>query len=205
MFVVGLTGGIGSGKSTVAELFRDHGIFAIDADDVAREVVLPGEPALDAIRQHFGEGILTQDGTLDRAALRQRVFSDDEEREWLESLLHPRIEARLKHYLAEADSPYQLLVSPLLLETAQYRLCQHIIVVDVSHETQLQRTISRDGNDRDQVERIIATQMPRQERLAAAGNVIDNDQPLERVREAVAGLHQHLLAMAAEVSGDRLS
>lgn len=205
MFVVGLTGGIGSGKSTVAELFREHGIFAIDADDVAREVVLPGEPALEAIRQHFGEDVIHKDGTLNRAALRERVFNDDHERQWLESLLHPRIEERLEHYLAEADSPYQLLVSPLLLETEQYRLCQHIIVVDVSQETQIQRTTARDDNDRAQVERIIATQMPRQERLAAASNVIDNDQPLEHVREAVAGLHQHLLAMAAEVSGDSLA
>jgi len=205
MFVVGLTGGIGSGKSTVAELFHEHGIFVIDADDVSREVVEPGEPALEAIREHFGDGILQQDGTLDRAALRQRVFSDDSERRWLEALLHPRIAERLKHYLAEADSPYQMLVSPLLLETEQHRLCQHIVVVDVSNETQIQRTMSRDDNDRAQVERIIAAQMPREERLRAAGNVIDNDQPLERVREEVDGLHQQLLAMAAEVSGDTLS
>mgnify|MGYP006276980823 FL=1 len=205
MFVVGLTGGIGSGKSTVADLFREHGIFVIDADDVSREVVEPGEPALETIRNHFGDAVLQQDGTLDRAALRKRVFNDDGERQWLEALLHPRIAERLKHYLSEADSPYQMLVSPLLLETDQHRLCQHIVVVDVSHETQIQRTMSRDDNDRAQVERIIAAQMPREDRLKAAGNVIDNDQPLERVREEVAGLHQHLLAMAAEVSGDTLS
>lgn len=202
MFVVGLTGGIGSGKSTVAQLFQEHGIFVIDADDVSREVVEPGEPALDAIREHFGDAILQHDGTLDRAALRQRVFSDDSERQWLEALLHPRIAERLKHHLAESNAPYQMLASPLLLETDQYRLCQHIVVVDVSHETQIQRTMARDTNDRDQVERIIAAQMPREERLKAAGATINNDQPIEQVRTEVAGLHQHLLAMAAEVSGD---
>ena len=205
MFVVGLTGGIGSGKSTVADFFRDQGIVVIDADDVSREVVEPGEPALEAIREHFGDAIIQEDGALDRAALRQRVFNDDGERQWLESLLHPRIAERLKRYLTEADSAYQVLVSPLLLETDQYKLCQHIVVVDVSHETQIQRTMSRDDNDRAQVERIIAAQMPREERLKAAGNVIDNDQPLEHVREDVDGLHHHLLAMASEVSGDTLS
>lgn len=205
MFVAGLTGGIGSGKSTVADVFGEQGIVVIDADDVSREVVEPGEPALEAIREHFGDAIIQEDGTLDRAALRQRVFNDDDERQWLEALLHPRIAERLKRYLAEADSAYQVLVSPLLLETDQYKLCQHIVVVDVSHETQIQRTMARDDNDRAQVERIIAAQMPREERLKAAGNVIDNDQPLARVRVDVAGLHQHLLAMAAEVSGDTLS
>ncbi len=205
MFVVGLTGGIGSGKSTVADFFREQGIVVIDADDVSREVVEPGEPALEAIREHFGDAVIQADGTLDRPALRQRIFSDDSERQWLEALLHPRIAERLKRYLAEADSAYQMLVSPLLLETDQHKLCQHIVVVDVSHETQIQRTMARDDNDRAQVERIIAAQMPREERLKAAGNVIDNDQPLDRVREDVASLHQHLLAMAAEVSGDTLS
>lgn len=202
MFVIGLTGGIGSGKSTVADLFRERGVFAIDADEVAREVVMPGEPALEAIAEHFGNAILNDDGTLDRAALRKRIFEDDSEREWLEALLHPRINERLQHYLKEADSSYQLLVSPLLLETEQYRLCQHVLVVDVSHETQINRTIARDDNDREQVERIIASQMPREKRLAAAGDVIDNDQPLDTVRRQVDELHRHYLEMAAEFSGD---
>ena len=202
MFVIGLTGGIGSGKSTVADLFREHGVFAIDADEVSREVVMPGEPALSAIAEHFGDSILNKGGTLDRAALRKRIFEDDSERAWLEDLLHPRINERLRHYLAEADSPYQLLVSPLLLETEQYRLCQHVLVVDVGHETQISRTMARDDNDREQIERIIASQMPREKRLAAAGDVIDNDQPLDTVRHQVDELHRHYLEMAAEFSGD---
>lgn len=202
MFVIGLTGGIGSGKSTVADLFRELGVFAIDADEVAREVVMPGESALASIAEHFGDDVLNPDGSLDRATLRKRVFDDGREREWLEALLHPRINQRLKHYLEEADSAYQLLVSPLLLETEHYRLCQHVLVVDVQHETQLDRTMARDDNDREQVERIIASQMPRDKRLAAAGDVIDNDQPLEKVRLQVEELHQHYLEMAAEFSGD---
>ncbi|TDT43213.1 dephospho-CoA kinase [Halospina denitrificans] len=202
MFVIGLTGGIGSGKSTVADLFRELGVFAIDADDVAREVVMPGEPALESIAEHFGKAILNEDGTLDRAALRKRVFEDDTERQWLEALLHPSINERLKHYLEEADSPYQLLVSPLLLETEQYRLCQHVLVVDVHQDTQIDRTMARDDNDREQIERIIASQMPRDKRLAAAGDVIDNDQPVARVRQQVDELHRHYLEMAAEFSGD---
>lgn len=202
MFVIGLTGGIGSGKSTVADMFRDLGVFAIDADDVAREVVLPGEPALDAIAGHFGADILNGDGSLDRAALRQRVFQDDGERQWLEQLLHPRIRERLETCLREAESPYQILVSPLLLETDQYRLCQHIVVVDVSHETQISRTTARDGNDREQVERIIAAQMPREKRLAAADDVVDNDRPLDEVHHHIEELHRHFLEIASEFSGD---
>ena len=202
MFVIGLTGGIGSGKSTVADLFRELGVFAIDADEVAREVVMPGEPALNSIAEHFGETILNEDGSLDRAALRKRVFDDDTERQWLEALLHPSINQRLQHYLEEADSPYQLLVSPLLLETEQHQLCQHVLVVDVHHDTQIDRTMARDDNDREQVERIIASQMPRNDRLAAGGDVIDNDQPLAMVRQKVEELHRRYLEMAAEFSGD---
>jgi len=163
---------------------------------------MPGEPALEAIAEHFGKAILNGDGSLDRAALRKRIFENDVEREWLEALLHPSINERLKHYLEEADSPYQLLVSPLLLESEQYRLCQHVLVVDVHHETQIDRTMARDDNDREQIERIIASQMPRDERLAAGGDVIDNDQPVAIVRQQVEELHQHYLEMAAEFSGD---
>mgnify|MGYP006425508087 CR=1 FL=1 len=205
MLIVGLTGGIGSGKSTVAGIFRELGAVTVDADDVAREVVMPGEPALQAIAEHFGADIISEDGTLDRPALRQRIFQDDAERQWLEQLLHPRINERLAAYLREADSPYRILVSPLLLDTEQYRLCQQILVVDASLETQIGRTMTRDGNDREQIERIIATQMPREQRLAAADAVVDNDQPVDLVRSRVAGLHQHFLEMAAEFDGDGLS
>ena len=194
--IIGLTGGIGSGKSTVARLFGDLGVHWVDADDVAREVVEPGMPALDRIRDHFGEHILTGDGRLDRAALRKIVFEDPAQREWLESLLHPVIRDEIVRQLEPSDYelPYTLLVSPLLLETDQHALTREVVVVDVPVEVQIERTMARDDNPRDQVSRIIAAQIPREQRLARADHVIDNDQPLERVKEAVRRLHGQFLA-----------
>ncbi len=196
MFIIGLTGGIGSGKSTVARCFEANGITTIDADDVSREVVEPGEPALERIAEHFGSDILTGSGALDRAALRQRVFADDAERQWLEQLLHPLILERIQYHLSQADSPYQLLVSPLLLETTQHRLCERVLVVDVPESVQIERTMARDDNDREQVERIMAAQMPREQRLAGADFVIDNNQDTETVRKAVDRLHEQFLELA---------
>lgn len=195
--VFGLTGGIGSGKSTVANLFGDLGVHWVDADIVAREVVEPGTPALAEIAGHFGDDILQSDGTLDRAALRTIVFQDANQREWLEGLLHPTIRDELARQLQPADYalPYVLLVSPLLLETDQHTLVRKAIVVDVPEETQIERTMSRDNNDRDQVERIIAAQMPRKHRLERADYIIHNDQPLDQVRSQVTSLHQQLLDM----------
>lgn len=195
--VIGLTGGIGSGKSTVATMFGDLGIHWVDADIVAREVVEPGTPALAEIATHFGDQILQADGNLDRAALRTIVFQDANEREWLEGLLHPTIRDELARQLqpTDYDQPYVLLVSPLLLETDQHTLVRKAIVVDVPEETQIERTMSRDSNDRDQVERIIAAQMPRKHRLERADHVIHNDQPLEQVRSQVASLHEQLMDM----------
>jgi dephospho-CoA kinase len=191
--VVGLTGGIGSGKSSVAGLFLELGVPFVDADIVAREVVEPGEPALDQIADYFGRSVLRTDGTLDRAALRLRVFEDAPARQWLEKCLHPVIRTRMVEQLRQAKGPYVLLVSPLLLETDQARLCERVIVVDVPVETQLERTMHRDANTRDQVERIVAAQMSRGERLAKADEVIDNSRPLEQVAEQVRELHQRLL------------
>lgn len=196
--VFGLTGGIGSGKSTVAKMFGDLGVHWVDADNVAREVVEPGSPALAEIASHFGEDILLADGTLDRAALRTIVFKDPEQREWLEGLLHPVIRNELARQLKPEgyDLPYVLLVSPLLLETDQHTLAKRAIVVDVPVETQIERTMSRDDNPRDQVERIIAAQMPREHRLSRAHEVIQNDQPLDQVKQQVDELHQRLLKLA---------
>ena len=196
MFIIGLTGGIGSGKSTVARFFEAHGIATIDADDVSREVVEPGEPALERIAEHFGGDILNETGELDRPTLRQKVFADDAERQWLEQLLHPLILERIQYHLSQADSPYQLLVSPLLLETTQHRLCERVLVVDVPESVQIERTMARDDNDREQVERIMAAQMPREQRLAGADFVIDNNQDTETVREAVDRLHEQFLELA---------
>ncbi|TYC58015.1 dephospho-CoA kinase [Marinobacter sp. BW6] len=195
MAVIGLTGGIGSGKSTVARLFGDLGVHWVDADDVAREVVEPGTPALARIAEHFGEEILTSDGALDRAQLRGIVFQEPEERVWLEALLHPIIREELIRQLNPANYPlpYVLLVSPLLLETDQHELVDRIIVIDVPKDVQLERTMARDTNSREQVERIIAAQMSREDRLARADEVIDNDRPLDDVTRQVRELHERLL------------
>ena len=193
--VVGLTGGIGSGKSTVARLFGDLGVHWVDADDVAREVVEPATPALAGIAEHFGQGILTPEGALDRAQLRAIVFQEPEERVWLESLLHPIIREELIRQLNPENYPlpYVLLVSPLLLETDQHELVDRIIVIDVPKAVQLERTMARDTNSREQVERIIAAQISREDRLARANDVIDNDRPLDDVSRQVRELHERLL------------
>lgn len=195
MKIAGLTGGIGSGKSTVARLFGEFGAHWVDADDVAREVVEPGTPALAEIAQHFGEEILTAEGALDRAQLRAIVFQETEERAWLEALLHPIIREELIRQLNPENYqlPYVLLVSPLLLETDQHELVDRIIVIDVPRDVQLERTMARDTNSREQVERIIAAQMSREDRLARADEVIDNDRPLDDVTRQVRELHERLL------------
>lgn len=190
---IGLTGGIGSGKSTVARLFAEHSIVTVDADDVARQVVEPGTVALAAIAEHFGAQSLNADGTLNRAALRARVFADAHERLWLESLLHPLIRAEIERQLNQADSPYALLVSPLLLETDQHRLVEQVIVVDVPEAVQIARTMSRDGTTRAQVEQIMAAQLPRDARRAKAHILIDNDRPLADVAADVARIHRDLM------------
>ncbi len=195
MKIAGLTGGIGSGKSTVARLFGELGVHWVDADDVAREVVEPGTPALERIAKHFGTHILTSEGALDRAQLRGIVFQQPEERAWLESLLHPIIRDELIRQLNPENYqlPYVLLVSPLLLETDQHELVDRIFVIDVPKDVQLERTMARDTNSREQVERIIAAQMSREDRLARADEVIDNDRPLDDVTRQVRELHERLL------------
>ncbi|WFE71965.1 dephospho-CoA kinase [Halomonas sp. M1] len=174
--IVGLTGGIGSGKSTVARAFGALGIGWVDADDVAREVVMPGEPALASIAERFGNNVLQADGTLNRAALRSIVFEAPAERQWLESVTHPRVRERILVHLEHLQhhSPYVLLVSPLLFESGQDRLVNRTIVVDVPVDIQLSRTLERDGVSEAQVHAILAAQLPREARLAKADDVIDN-------------------------------
>lgn len=195
MAVIGLTGGIGSGKSTVARMFGALGVHWVDADDVAREVVEPGTPALARIAEHFGAEILQADGSLDRARLRTIVFEHPDERAWLEGLLHPVIREELMRQLQPADYalPYVLLVSPLLLETDQHQLAEKVVVVDVPVEVQLARTMARDDNDQAQVERIIAAQMPREKRLQKADEVVDNNTMLSDVERQVSELHKKFM------------
>ncbi len=195
MMIVGLTGGIGSGKSTVVRLFGDLDVHWVDADDVAREVVEPGTPALEAIARHFGEDVLLADGSLNRAWLRERVFAEPDERVWLETLLHPIIRKELIRQLHPRDYhlPYVLLVSPLLLETDQRDLVNKILVVDVPESVQIERTMARDNNSRELVESIMAAQMARADRCSQADAIIDNNCPLVEVERQVAELHNRFL------------
>ena len=198
MFVVGLTGGIGSGKSAVSERFQRLGIEVVDADIASREVVKPGQGALRAIAEHFGADVIQSDGSLDRARLRSLVFADPDERIWLERLLHPLINAWIARELENADSPYVLLVSPLLVETGQIRFAHRVLVVDVPEAVQIERTMARDSNDAAQVKAIIAAQASRESRLARADDIIRNDAGLDSLDAAVAELHQRYLELAAE-------
>ncbi len=194
--IVGITGGIGSGKSAVTERFERKGIVIVDADLAARVVVEPGGPALQAIAEHFGEGIIQADGSLDRAALRALVFADENERLWLERLTHPLIGQEIRERIAAADSPYTILSSPLLLETSQRELVDVVVVVDVPEEIQLQRTMARDDNDEAQVRRIMAAQIGREQRLEQADIVIDNSRSLAELDGVVEELHKEFLARA---------
>ena len=191
--IVGLTGGIGSGKSTVARAFGSLGIGWVDADDVAREVVMPGEPALAAISEHFGNDVLHADGTLNRAALRSIVFDNPTERKWLESVTHPRVRERILVHLErlQRQSPYVLLVSQLLFESGQDKLVDRTVVVDVPVELQLSRTRARDDVSEAQVHAILAAQLPREERLTKANDVIDNSGDHASMMQQVTQLDQH--------------
>ncbi len=194
--VVGITGGIGSGKSALSERLAAHGITVVDADVASRVIVEPGRPALEAIAGHFGADILNSNGSLDRAALRAQVFADPEQRRWLEALTHPLNGEEIRAQLAAADSPYALLVSPLLLESAQRQLADLVVVVDVPEEVQVQRTMARDANDEAQVRRIMAAQRPREQRLEQADIVVDNTRPLAELDALAEELHREFLARA---------
>ena len=193
--IVGLTGGIGSGKSTVAKAFQQLGIETVDADRASRAVVEPGMPALAAIAERFGPGIVQGDGHLDRAALRQIIFADSAKKHWLESLLHPLIRHWIVQQLGAATSPYVILESPLLFETDQHQLVGKTVLVDLPVELQIERACARDANQADQIQRIIDAQMPREEKLSRADIVLDNAQPLETLAARVAAVHQTLLSL----------
>ncbi len=201
-FVVGITGGIGSGKTAVSDRFAEQGITIVDADLAARAVVEPGQPALTAIAEHYGAHLLTAEGTLDRRALRDIVFADPEQRQWLEQLTHPLINQYLVDHLAAATSAYAMLASPLLAETGQSRHCHRVLVVDVPVELQVARTMARDDSDETQVRAIIKAQASREDRLALADDVIVNDQDLAHLDREVARLHEQYLNLAA-ASGER--
>lgn len=195
-FIVGVTGGIGSGKSEVTQRFIALGICVVDADEVAREVVLPGQSALNDIAQHFGAGILTGTGELDRAKLRKIIFENPTEKQWLENLLHPRINHIIRTRLTQAKSAYAILASPLLLETKQHTLVDRILIIDTSEMLQIERAALRDKSNSEQIKAIIASQISRADRLARADDVIHNLGALDELDAQVQQLHQTYLSLA---------
>ena len=194
-WILGLTGGIGSGKSAAAQYFIDLGVHLVDADHAARWVVEPGRPALARIVEHFGDSVLQADGSLNRSALRGLIFENAEERRWLESLLHPLIGAEIASYLARAESPYAILVSPLLVESGQSRLTQRILVIDAPEALQIQRTMQRDGVSEEQVQAILKAQADRAERLRHADDVLVNDRDPAWLKQEVERLHHFYLTL----------
>lgn len=197
--IIGLTGGIGSGKSEVSSRFSALGIDLVDADLLAREVVTPGTSALESIAKHFPEtDILLADGSLNRARLREIIFSNADEKEWLEQLLHPLINQRIREQLASTRSVYAILSSPLLLETQQYLLVDRILVVDTSEILQLERASRRDANQEAQIRAIMATQLSRAERCSRATDIIQNHGDLSELDEQVTRLHNLYLELTGE-------
>ncbi len=194
-WVLGLTGGIGSGKSAVAEAFGRLGVHWVDADHAARWVVEPGRPALALIAQRFGEGVLEADGSLDRAVLRGLIFDDPEQRKWLEQLLHPLIRREVAEHLARAQSPYAIMVSPLLVESGQYRQVDRVLVVDVPEALQLQRAARRDQASEEQIRAILKAQASREERLRHADDVLVNDRDMGWLKTEVERLHTFYLTL----------
>ena len=186
--IVGLTGGIGSGKSVVSEAFERLGAAVIDTDRIARELVEPGQPALDEIIRAFGRDCLAEDGSLDRRRLRQEIFEHDVARRQLESILHPRIRACVRERVAALDVPYCIVVVPLLVESGMLETVDRVLVVDVAPETQIRRVMARDSIPQSLARRILATQSDRATRLDSADDVIDNSGDIERVARAVAAL-----------------
>lgn len=196
-YVVGITGGIGSGKSAVTDYLETKGVAVVDADKVARLVVEPGTAGLAAIAEYFGEEILQPGGELDRAALRKVVFDNPDKRKVLEGITHPLIREEIARQLSEAKSPYVVLASPLLLESGQNSFADYVVVVDVPESVQLSRTMARDDNSEELVKSIMAAQLDRETRLSRADMSISNDGTLEELYARVDDLHQELLARAA--------
>jgi len=201
-YIVALTGGIGSGKSTIANAFAELGVDVVDADVIARQVVEPGQPALQAISEKFGDEMLNADGTLNRASLRQRIFSEPADKLWLNNLLHPLIHQQTRRQLAESQSPWSLWVVPLLVENNLHQLADRVLVVDVEPSIQLARTMARDNISLEQANKILAAQATREARLAVADDVIDNSGLPESVAPLIAALHQRYLALAASAKQD---
>ena len=197
---VGLTGGIASGKSTVADTFAEFGIAVIDTDVIARQLVERGEPALEEIRQHFGDSVIDAAGGLDRAAMRSLIFADADARADLENILHPRIGAETRRQAAAASGPYQVIVVPLLVGSALMQFVDRVLVVDCDEETQIQRLIARDTESVEQARKILSAQASRDDRLAIADDVINNDRDLAETVQQTAHLDKKYRDLAGHCS-----
>ncbi len=196
MFVVGLTGGVGSGKSTTASFFQDLDIDVIDADQLAREAVLPGTEAHEKIICHFGDSAIKSDGTLNREYLRDKIFSDASHKSWLENLLHPIIHKLAKQKLEASKSSYSIYMAPLLIENKVNNLVNHVLIVDLPESLQLERASARDGQNKNEIQKVIDSQATRKERNAKADDIITNDGSIENLKQQVYNLHNKFLNLA---------
>jgi dephospho-CoA kinase len=199
--LIALTGGIASGKTAVAELFAKLGVPVLDTDQIARDVVAPGMPALGQLVAEFGAEILDAQGKLDRARMRERVFSDPAQRRKLESITHPVIRAELARRSAAAGGDYQVHVIPLLVETGRADAYDRLLVVDCPQAAQIERLVARDGTSREQAEEILAAQVSREERLDAAHDVIENTGTLADLERFVQTLHRNYALLAQKLAG----
>lgn len=193
MPIIGLTGGIGSGKTAASNFFSDLGIQIIDADVIARQALQKDSPLLPELFEHFGEVIKEPDGQLNRAKLRELVFNDPAQKEWLEQRVHPNVKKRVVEALQHASGPYTILSSPLLIESGQNQLVDRLLVIDVPESTQLQRACQRDNNTVELIKKIMAQQISREQRLALADDIINNTGDLNTLQKQVAQLHLHYL------------
>lgn len=200
-YIIGLTGGIGSGKTTIANYFAELGITVVDADVIARDIVKKESPALASIAAYFGHSVIDENGELNRAELRARVFSNNDHKQWLNHLLHPLIRQEMVLQTQAASSPYCLLVVPLLIENNLMPLVDRILVIDVDTDTQLLRASMRDNNSKLQIQKIIDSQISRQERIAHADDIIDNQyQNTDEIQQSIVKLHNQYLRYANGLS-----
>lgn len=197
-FILGLTGGIGSGKSAASQWFEEQGIIVVDADIVAREVVQKGQAALAEIEQTFGDWVINEQGELDRRALREHIFANPKARHTLESITHPAIRNSIIEQLQAAASPYVILVSPLLFETDQHKLTQRTLLIDATEELQIQRASQRDLQGIEQIKQIIKAQMPRQDKQQHADDIVLNDGHIDHLYARLEPLHQQYLMLAQQ-------
>ncbi|WP_276755721.1 dephospho-CoA kinase [Pseudoalteromonas marina] len=195
-WVLGLTGGIGCGKTAVSNMLEQLGITIVDADIIARQVVKPKSDGLNAIVSKFGQSILLSDGTLNRSALRERIFTNRADKEWLNNLLHPLIRNKIHNDLTAAKSPYVVLVAPLLFENGLDKLCNRTLLIDIPQSVQIERTASRDNVSVEQVKAIIAAQMSREDKQKKADDILNNDRALNDVNHDLLTLHKRYLHMA---------